>query len=760
MTQRNRISSICPTLAVALCLGAAVASPTAAQDDTRALRDWSQSVWDSARQGNSRALETYFTRLPAGPDIEPVRSLRSSIERHHVNRAEARTTRDEARAEARQQMQEYLAAGEVSRALIEAVMVQTLSDDLPAVVGEPDVSQVIAKAKATLPIAQQEGDWLLAQELLYRLNVLYEHTEQYKDDLDRVSRRLVLLAHYAPRRLHELRNLRAKRSGEEALAEFNPAGAEDWRQRVREIKASMTKEALRRAASDHIEDKGWRPLLRGALENLRLLATTPELTETFAQLGDREAVERWVAILDTQLELLARAPEPLSYRWCSKLLDRLLEASEETIKLPPQVIYREFGDGAMNRLDQFSEIIWPDKLHRFEQSTRGSFVGVGILIRHDGKREIMVVAPLEGTPAYFGGIKPSDRIAEVDGVPTLGWSLNDAVDRITGPKGTDVVLGIRREGVDDLLRLPLTRDVIKLRSVKGWWKTDLTDEGEPQWNWFIDPISRIAYIRLTGFSADTYEDLKAAWRQITNHGRDRPNGLIVDLRFNPGGLLSSAVEVSNLFVADGLIVSGEDKNGRETLPGRIAERNKAMIANANVPIVILINQGSASASEIVAGCLQAHGAAVVIGRRSFGKGSVQTVHIISARARLKLTTQYYRLPPDAEQRATGQRGDLVHRRPSAKEWGVDPDIVVIATPQQLDAAYSLRLEADMIPKDEGGQLDPDSPDRADINGLLSKGIDPQLETALIILQAKALAALAGDHARADDAGHAVAAADR
>ena len=151
---------------------------------------------------------------------------------------------------------------------------------------------------------------------------------------------------------------------------------------------------------------------------------------------------------------------------------------------------------------------------------------------------------------------------------------------------------------------------------------------------------------------------------------------------------------------------------------------------------------------------------MVIGRRSFGKGSVQTVHIISAKARLKLTTQYYRLPPNAEQRAAGQRGDLVHRRPGAKEWGVEPDIVVIATPQQLEAAYSLRLEADMIPKNEDGQLDPDSPDRADINALLTKGIDPQLETALIILQAKALAALAGDHARADDAGHAVAAADR
>ncbi|NIM63406.1 MAG: PDZ domain-containing protein, partial [Acidobacteria bacterium] len=134
--------------------------------------------------------------------------------------------------------------------------------------------------------------------------------------------------------------------------------------------------------------------------------------------------------------------------YCARLLDKVVEQSEASIELPNKVIYREFGDGAMNELDQFSEIIWPNKLRRFRQSTHGSFVGVGILIRHDEKREIMVVSPLEGTPAYFAGVKPDDRIAKVDGATTAGWSLNDAVDKITGRKGTEVELGIRREGVE------------------------------------------------------------------------------------------------------------------------------------------------------------------------------------------------------------------------------------------------------------------------------------------------------------------------
>jgi carboxyl-terminal processing protease len=726
-------------LLLVCCLWGAVAAPVGAGDEPLSLREWARAVWDSANRGDLGALEDYLSKIPEPPDNEQARRLRAALDQHSDNLQTALANRTEARDEARQRMNEQLAAGEISKALTAAVEVQTLSDDLKATLEDPDIAAVVARAKAQIPPARREGDWLYAYELLYRLNVLYEHSDEYQEELDRVNQRLALLTHYAPRRLHELRQRQAERFGEEPLGDFNAALTEDWKERVEGINHRMVKRALETAAEHHIEGEGWRPLLRGGLEGLRTVATTPTLAETFPSLRDAEKVNLWLDYIDEELDRLERVPDgDLGYWKCSRLLDALVDESEETIGLPKQAIYREFADGAMRELDEFSEIIWPNKLRRFRQSTHGSFVGVGILIRHDEKREIMVVSPLEGTPAYFSGVKPGDRIVRVDGVSTAGWSLNDAVDRITGRRGTDVELGLRRDDVEGLITLTIVRDVIKIRSVNGWWKKGLDPDGEPMWDWFVDPLTRIAYIRLTAFNEDTHEDLKRAWGEINAVGH--PNGLILDLRYNPGGLLTSAVEVSNLFVREGVIVSGETKEGGRAWPDRRAENNKALIAHEGVPTVVLINQGSASASEIVAGCLQAHRASVIVGKRSFGKGSVQTVHPISrSSALLKLTTQYYRLPASEAQRILGEKGDLVHKRPGATAWGVTPDVEVNTTPQQIKAAYDLRQAADIIARDDGEEAE-----RPDINDLITLGLDPQLETALLILQAKALETTAGE----------------
>ncbi|MHC4415923.1 MAG: S41 family peptidase [Planctomycetota bacterium] len=718
---------------VIVCLWGVVGSPVQAQDQPLTIKQWSELVWESARKGDREALDVYLGQIPPRPDNDHARRVRAALDQHLDNVQEAMVNRNEGRAAARDRMGDHFGRGQISQALTAAVEVQTLSEDLRSALDDPDMGDVVAEAKSRVPVARRDGDWLFAYELVYRLNVLFEHTGEYERELERVNRRLALLSYYAPRRLHELRNRQAERFDEEPLKEFNPALVEDWKQRLLGMDHKMVRRALEKAAREHIEGQGWRPLLKGGLESLRMLATTPALAETFPNLKDAAKVNGWIDFLDDRLLQLARTPdEDLGYRTCNRLLDAVIEKSEETVGLPRGVILREFGDGAMQALDQFTEVVWPNKLHRFRQSTHGSFVGVGILIRHDEKRDIMVVSPLEGTPAYFAGVKPDDRIVQVDGGSTVGWSLNDAVDRITGPKGTEVRLGIRREGFDEVIQITIVRDVIKIRSVKGWWKTGLSETGDPTWDWFIDPDTRIAYIRLSAFNEDTNEDLQAAWQDITADGK--PNGLILDLRYNPGGLLTSAVDVSNLFVRNGVIVSGETKDERKAWPDRRAEPNKAMIAEDGVATVVLINQGSASASEIVAGCLQAHGAAVVVGKRSYGKGSVQTVHPIARKALLKLTTQYYRLPPTAVQRARGVKGRLVHRRPGAETWGVDPDIEVNTTPQEIKAAYDLRQAADILALNEAGE----PAERPDINDLLAKGLDPQLETAVLILQAKAL----------------------
>ncbi|MCH7797309.1 MAG: S41 family peptidase [Planctomycetes bacterium] len=720
-----------------LCLGGVAIAAVGATGNERTsqltIQEWSRLVWDSASRGDQKRLEAYFDAVPDGPENTRAQGLRAAVDQHNTNLQTALDNRAESLAKARTKMQEFLADGNVSRALTSAVEVQTLSTDQKAVLNDADVDAVVRRAKAEVPNARRQGDWLYAYELLYRLKILYEHTGEYEQELDRVNQRLGLLTHYAPERLHELRVLQAERFDEEPLAEFNPAMTQDWQQRVDGINHRMVKKAIETAAENHIEAGGWRPLLRGALNGMRMVATTPALGETFEGLKDQRKVNAWLDFLDQkQARIIATPDADLGYWYAARLLDKIVGESEETINLPKRVIFREFGDGAMRELDKFSEIIWPNKLRRFKQSTHGSFVGVGILIRHDEKRDILVVNPLEGSPAYFAGIKPGDRIAQVDGASTAGWSLNDAVDRITGREGTEVKLGIRREGIDEPLIYTIQRDVIKIRSIKGWWKERLEKDGEPVWDWFIDPSIRIAYIRLSAFNEDTHGDLKRAWKEIRRHGE--PNGLILDLRYNPGGLLTSAVDISNLFVREGVIVSGETKDGSKAWPDRRAEPNKAIIARQGVPTVVLINQGSASASEIVAGCLQAHGAAIIVGRRSYGKGSVQTVHPISrSSALLKLTTQYYRLPPSAEQIARGEKGNLVHKRPGATDWGVNPDVKVNSTPQEIKAAYDLRQAADIL-----AAAGDDHVERPDINGLITDGLDPQLETALLILQARAL----------------------
>ncbi|MCA9291045.1 MAG: S41 family peptidase [Phycisphaerales bacterium] len=699
-----------------------------------ALGDWGRDIWSAALQGDRERLEE---RLLILPDVEPsnvaVDRFREVVGRRADHATKADAQRLEALAKAKAEMDERIAKGELTSALTSAVAVQTLADDPITVLTEPAFDSIIRQATELVPRAEQGGDWLEAQELLYRLNILFDHSRAFHDELDRVNQRVALLANYAPHRLYDMRKEQAARLDPDGtFPEFNEARLDDLQERLKGIDVTALKRSLYIAAERHIDDSGWRPLLVGGLESLRILATTTDLSESFPNVRDAERVNRFTSVLDTFTARL-KDFDP-GARECDTILARLMELNEETLALPEPVLLREFGDGAMASLDQYSEIIWPDKLRRFQQATEGNFVGVGILIRHDDKREIMVINPLEGSPAYFAGVKPNDLIVEVDGKSTVGWTLNDAVDRITGPQGREVVLGIRREGVEDVIQIPVIRQQIKIYSVSGWWKTGLSKDGVPQWDWMVDPVNRIAYVRLSQFSDDTFDDLMKAWGEITHNGTQMPNGLILDLRYNPGGLLNSAVNISNLFVPSGRIVSGEDKDEHIQFK-HDARMSRATIQRAGVPTVVLINKGSASASEIVSGCLQAYNAAVIVGERSYGKGSVQTVHPVSQDTMLKLTTQYYRLPKSP----TDPRGEIVHHRQNAMTWGVNPDIDVPMAPDQIVAALELRQDADMIPEDENGELDPNSPKRPNVRDLVDLGLDPQLETALIILQARAIA---------------------
>jgi carboxyl-terminal processing protease len=425
-----------------------------------------------------------------------------------------------------------------------------------------------------------------------------------------------------------------------------------------------------------------------------------------------------------------------------------------------EVIVREFGNGTMATMthdfeDPYTEIVWPDRMRRFSQAIKGNFVGVGILIRHNEKREIVIINPLDGSPSKRAGIKPQDKIASVNGMSTADWPLDKAVDTITGPAGTPVTLGITREGEAKPLEYPLVRERIKMYSVQGWKKTGYNERFEPQWDWYVDPEGGIGYIRLTGFNEDTFTDFLKSMREMSTQ-RDI-NGLILDLRGNPGGLLQSAVSFVNAFLRSGRIVSVEDRNGQE-LYAFTAQRQRAPLAD--VPTVVLINEGSASASEIVSGALEAHDVAVVIGERSFGKGSVQEVHDIDgrgaeAKANVKYTVQHYLLPAKPGE----TKGRLVHKQPGSDDWGVMPDYVVKLSPDQIEEINKIRASADDVPEEaadgmvevpgsskvpgdeppaNGQVVDKKAKEPRDPAELVMKGIDPQVEMAVLLLQGRAL----------------------
>ena len=714
-----------------------VSTPLLAQ--TNSTSQWSTRVWSAASNGNWDAVNSLLKEVPRGEE-ETLVVFREQLSDFISHRDEQIEDTIASREEALQEMNAHVAEGNIVKAMQSAVKAQTLSDNFDDIMLQEDVQKVLLRAQEEIEIQLEEGNLLTAQTMLFYLRTFYEDTSRrdlhdvWSDKLEQVNLQVSLLRQYAPRHLHSLFVERAIVLGDDEPEEFNPQASDNWIERVDGIDKNMVVRAIDLATGEHMNDVSWTELISGGLEALRTLQTVPAISETFTNITNEEANAVWHAAVSEEIssssEYLKHIP---GKRVLIQILNRLLDVNQASVKLPEGVILREFGDGAMSKLDRYSGIIWPDEYRRFEQQTKGRFVGVGIVIKENNKGEITISNPIEGAPAYYGGVQPEDVLVSVNGKSANGWTLNDAVDRITGPKGTAVTLTLRREGIDKPFDLTLTRDTIRLHSVQGWWKEGLDEDGQPEWDWFVDGDNKIGYIKLTSFSEESYTDILAAINEMQKIAP--PNGLILDLRYNPGGLLPSARKIANLFVSSGTIVSGETATGEELFRMR-ALPNRAYLSE--LPVVILINQGSASASEIVSGCVQAHDAGIIVGQRSWGKGSVQTVHQVSREANVKLTTQYYRLPsPDGGKTP----GRLVHKRRGSTDWGVVPDVEVRMSPDQITKSTELRQKADMI-------LIGSEEDRPDINQLITEGLDPQLETALLILRANALSRMTADYRHA------------
>jgi carboxyl-terminal processing protease len=291
-------------------------------------------------------------------------------------------------------------------------------------------------------------------------------------------------------------------------------------------------------------------------------------------------------------------------------------------------------NGMLNALDPHSAYLTPELYKELQVDTEGSFGGLGIEITvRDGI--LTVVSPIEDTPAYRAGIKAGDQIIKIEGELTKDMTLVEAVKKMRGPKGSKVQLSIRREGVQKFLDFSLMREVIKVRSVRA----RSLEKG-------------YGYVRVAQFQDRTSIDLEEALTQLAKES-GKVEGLVLDLRNNPGGLLSQAVKVSDLFLETGMIVYTE---------GRLDNQKQKYFAHpggyTEFPVVVLVNGGSASASEIVAGALQDHGRAVVLGTKTFGKGSVQTILPLESGAALRLTTAMYFTPGGRSIQVTGIEPDI------------------------------------------------------------------------------------------------------
>tara|TARA_Y100000814_G_scaffold140202_1_gene101648 strand:+ start:344 stop:1639 length:1296 start_codon:yes stop_codon:yes gene_type:complete len=295
-------------------------------------------------------------------------------------------------------------------------------------------------------------------------------------------------------------------------------------------------------------------------------------------------------------------------------------------------------NGMLNSLDPHSKYLNPKNLKEMRVQTRGEFGGLGIEVTME-KGFVKVIAPIDDTPAYRAGVKAGDFITHLDGEPILGMSLSEAVDLMRGLINTKIILTIQRPGSDAAFDLTIVRDKIKIGSVKT--RLEGTD---------------IAYVRITSFSERTTDDLKKSLSLIQQSQGELLLGLVLDLRNNPGGLLDQAISVADSFLDKGEIVS---TRGRRSDSIQRFNAREGDLSNG-LPIVVLINGGSASASEIVAGAIQDHKRGVILGTRSFGKGSVQTIIPLKEEGAIRLTTARYFTP-------SGK---------SIQAKGIDPDIIV------------------------------------------------------------------------------------
>ncbi len=692
------------SIPVALALGFAVRTTLLAQPapaaDTRVVADYADQITRFVQNGKIDDL----TRLniPSGTQTN---QLRDWTEEYLSQVKLQEKQRDKQYSEAVTKAQDLMKADRYDKAMGHVVLAYRIAKDPEEFLKLPWVVNLTDKVAARAADLEKQGQWLESLQLYSDLNTLYEVSVKFKPDAQRLTRRTRLLAVYTPKTLLEIRKKLIEKQADPTDPKTTTKPADDsaeeasftrWQDYSENVTLDMARRSLEQAEENWVENTNYDTMVKGGVDALRLFLTTPELSKEFPGLADANARKKFSNALDAA----AAASKPNSDADVADLIQGLVQASDGSVKLPKEVVIMEFTDGAIEKLDPFTAVIWPHEVPEFEKQMDGHFGGVGIQISLEGG-QLKVISPLEDTPAYRAGIEAGDLITAINGKSTVGISVDQAVNSIMGSPDTVVNLKIKR-GDQFEKEFPIKRAIIKVTSIKGV-KRDAKDP--TQWDYMLDPASKIGYVRITGFQADTAEDLKLAIRTLKAQGM---RGLVLDLRFNPGGLLSAAVDMCDDFLDSGTIVSTRGRSARAQAQAQTWKADAKTEIPMNMPMIVLVNEYSASASEIFSGAMKDLHRAYIIGHRTFGKGSVQNLLDIGngrrpvnprlPEAMMKLTMQYYYLP----------NGENLHRRDGKTSWGVDPDINVDLTPDQLADLLKQRRDNDIIrrPGAEGASATP------------------------------------------------------
>ncbi len=570
------------------------------------------------------------------------------------------------------------------------------------------VAKVLQEAVNRSVILEAQGKWLDAYtNYFYWLQAIDPNTRGYADHAEELLERAAI------------------------AASFQDSPCESRKERYEGVERRMLEKSIDALDLHYVNSIDYAQMALKAIRRCDLLAEV--LATAFAEGSEAangntvkapasDKVAAWSTSLAGLRDEIERSAQGFGKEEFLAVMDKVLSLNDSTVELPREPLVAHFAEAALAELDPYTVMVWPRQVQDFEKLMTNEFTGIGIEISKP-KGMLTVASLLPDTPAYRSGLDAGDIIEAVDGVPTKDMSLMCAVKKITGPKGTKVALTIRRAGGGYPETLTLTRDRIIVPTIRGWQRTN-----GGSWLYMIDETHRIGYVRVTSFSGETAGDLEDVLEYLEKGGL---KALVLDLRFNTGGLLDSAVDITDKFISDGLIVSTQPK--ANAFPAYEHAHRRG--THPDYPLVILINSGSASASEIVAGALAdpKHDRAILVGTRTHGKGSVQGItQYPGGGAQLKYTMAYYHLP-------SGQRvksRDEVEKEGN-KDWGVGPDVEVTLTSDELREMLDVQRDNDVLVQANRDEGKPSLHKRTVEETLQA---DPQLAVGLLVAKTKLIEA--------------------